>query len=317
MQKRWGLLILATFLLTACGASQYAKKDVDVPFKQVKQVRVQGAFSQIKAQGHLNLTLHTGYRQPKVVLSGDARDLAQITTHVTDDTLHVLVGKGYPRYGMVHADIQTKTLTRVQYEGAGVVKGLRLNTNYLDLSLNTTGTVRLGGRIGLRHLHAMGSGLVQISGLASPNLSIRLQGEPKVQLTGHANLTHLEAQGGGTLSFYWLKSDFLILRASHLAKLQLAGVVNKLDVELWGNAQLKGRYLRAERSFVKTHQHAVAEISSVNHQSTLALGASNIYYYNLPTTRADFMAYDGSVLDMREWERFEMQYLNRYNKQFP
>jgi hypothetical protein len=88
-------------------------------------------------------------------------------------------------------------------------------------------------------------------------------------------------------------------------------------VELWGVAQFKGRYLRAQRSFVKTHDKSVAEISTVNHQSNLATDASDIYYYNIPNTRADFMAYNGSVLDMREWDRADMQNFNRYNKQFP
>ena len=105
--------------------------------------------------------------------------------------------------------------------------------------------------------------------------------------------------------------------AKKAAKIQLAGIVNRLEVELWGAARFKGRYLRAQRSFVKTHDKSVAEISAVNHQSTLATDASDIYYYNIPDTRADFMAFNGSVLNMREWSLYELQEFTRYNKQFP
>ena len=84
-----------------------------------------------------------------------------------------------------------------------------------------------------------------------------------------------------------------------------------------GSSQFKGRYLRAQRSFVKTHDQSVAEISAVNHQSNLATDASDIYYFNIPNTRADFMAFNGSVLDMREWSQYDTEEFTRYNKQFP
>ena len=103
----------------------------------------------------------------------------------------------------------------------------------------------------------------------------------------------------GRLSLYWVKSRELTIRARGKSFIQLAGVVDKLDVELWGQAHFGGRYLRAMRSFVKTHNQSVAEISAVKRQHTLASDTSDIHFYNIPTMKADFMANNGAVLDMR------------------
>lgn len=319
MLKRYYSLILFVFFLVSC-APHGAKKPVSIeslPYSSTKQSRPLSAFTQVDIQGQINVTLHTGYRKPQIILSGDPRDLAQVKTTISQNTLYVVLGRGFPHHGAVHADIQGQSLSRISYRGEGLLDGSRLHTGMLDVFLANQGTTKLGGSLDLRQLNVAGDGLTEISGISSPYLQINLMGNPKVQLEGVANIARLVVTGKAWFSLYWLKSDTLTIRGKQMARIQLAGAVNKLDVELWGSAHFKGRYLRAQRSFVKTHGHAVAEISSVNHQSTLATDASDIYYYNLPNTRADFMAYDGSVLDMREWDRIEIRDFDRYNKQFP
>jgi hypothetical protein len=319
MMKRCYLLILMVFLAAGCvhHVSVAPIAAANNPASSTKQYRKISSFNQIDAQGRININLHTGYKQPQVIVTGDPRDLAQVTTRVVNNTLYIALGTGYPRYGVVNADIRGRFLNGVRYKGAGFITGTQLHTSALDLYLANEGTTQLGGTIGLRHLEVEGKGTVQINGINSPNLQITLKGDPKVQLTGFANLAKLNVDGGGWLSLYWLKSDNLTIHAKQTAKIQLAGVVNRLNVELWGNARFKGRYLRAQRSFVRTHDKSVAELSAIKHQSNLATDASDIYYYNIPDTRADFMAYDGSVLDMREWNEYGMEDFTRYNKQFP
>ncbi|MCW8409234.1 DUF2807 domain-containing protein [Legionella sp. PATHC035] len=316
MQKRFYLLILSVFLLTAC-AHHGHQKQITPPLPQAvktKQVRPVPAFNQVVIEGPLSVNLHTGYKQPQVILSGDARDLATVKAEVKQNTLYLSVGNVH---GPVYADVRGQFLNRLMAQGVPLIRGSQIHTSILDVYLVKTGSVRLGGTIGLRVLDVKGKGLVQIGGIASQNLQIHLQGDPKVQLEGVANLANLSMYGNAWLSLYWVRTDNLIVRAKQKATLQLAGAVNRLDVELWGNARFKGRYLRAQRSFVRTHGHSVAEISVAKHQSNLATDASDIYYYNLPTTRADFMAFDGSVLDMREWNQAELKDFTRYNKQVP
>ncbi|KTD34323.1 hypothetical protein Lmor_1720 [Legionella moravica] len=319
MLKRYYSLILMAFLLAGC-IHNGQKTPVPVshyPSSSMNQHRQVPAFNQVDVQGQMNIHLHTGYKKPQVLLTGDPRDLAQVTSVVSNGTLYLALGKGFPRFGAVNADIRGKFLNGVRYIGAGSIRGSRLHTSYLNLYISNPGTTRLAGTIGLQRLEVVGGGLTQINGLTSRNLHVYLKGNPKVQLTGFVNLAKLDIDGDAWLSLYWVKSNDLIIRAKSAARVQLAGIVNKLDVELWGVAQFKGRYLRAQRSFVKTHDKSVAEISAVNHQSNLATDASDIYYFNIPTTRADFMAYNGSVLDLREWSQFDREDFNRYNKQFP
>ncbi len=319
MFKRCYLLILLIFILSGC--SHQAQKPPAPVLQYVStsanQTRPVSAFNQVDVQGRINVNLHTGYKKPQIILKGDPRDLAQVKTVVSQNTLFISLGNGYPRFGAVNVDIRGRFLNRFHYVGAGSIRGSRLHTSYLDLYLENQGTTRLAGTIGLQKLKVVGSGLTKIDGISSRNLRVYLKGNPKVQLTGFVNLAKLNIDGDGWLSLYWVKSNNLTVRAKKGSKIQLAGVVNRLDVELWGLAQFKGRYLRAQRSFVKTHNKSVAEISAVNHQSNLATDASDIYYFNIPTTRADFMAYSGSVLDLREWSQFDMEDFNRYNKQFP
>lgn len=320
MQKRYYLLGFIVFLFTAC--AHHAPKTTSLPPSQqpgikITQIRKVSAFNQVDVQGQINVTVHTGYKKPQVILKGDSRDLATIKTVIANNTLYITLGKGYPAHGPVYADIRGRFLNRLAAKDTPLVVGNQLHTSVLDVYLVNTGKVKLNGSIGLRVLNINGNGVTQIGGISSPNLQINLVGNPKVQLSGVANLAKLVMQGNAWLSLYWVKTDTLVIRAKQAATIQLAGAVNRLDVELWNNARFKGRYLRAQRSFVKTHGRSVAEISVAKHQSNLATDASDIYYYNLPTTRADFMAFDGSVLDMREWNQFDLKDFNRYNKQFP
>lgn len=320
MFKRCYLLILIIFIMSGCahrGANHASGVEVEAPGVRTQQFRQVSTFNQIDIQGRMNVNLHTGYKKPQVILHGDTRDLAQVKALVNNSTLYLVLGSGFPRYGEVTADIRGRFLNKFVYTGAGVIKGTRLNTSYLTLQLDNQGTTQLGGYIGLRDLVAKGDGVTQISGISSPYLQVHFKGNPKVILTGVANIAKLNIDGKGWLSLYWVKSDSLRIRAKKAANIQLAGVVNRLDVELWGLSRFKGRYLRAQRSFVKTHGKSVAEIASLNHQSTLATDASDILYYNLPNTRADFMAFNGAVLDMRDWNNPNIKDFTRYNKQFP
>ena len=152
----------------------------------------------------------------------------------------------------------------------------------------------------LNKLRCMGGGYTEIRGVSGQDLAIKLKGKPRVQLTGVADLASLDVDGDGVFSFYWLKSETLMVRARHGARIQLAGIANVLNVELWGKSQFNGRYIRATRTFVKTHDRALAELTTTRYQHTLALDASDIYFYKLSLYRMDNMAQNGSVLDMRD-----------------
>lgn len=271
------------------------------------------SFSAIRVQGNVNVRLYTGSKKSQVILRGDPRDLVYVTTAVSYDRLQVNLGKGYPHYGRVEVAIYTRYLTDFTYRGVGSIYGSHLRSESLNISIDNPGKTSLEGTLAVRNLELMGSGFTQMNGITSQSLRVTLKGSPRVKLVGMANLRALDLEGQGWLSMYWVKSRYLEVKARDKASIQLAGVADKFEVELWGGAQFHGKYLRANRVFAKTHDHALAEITALHRQSTLASDASNIYFYEIPDLRTDFMAFSGSVLDMREYSPFMQEY-TAYNK---
>lgn len=270
-------------------------------------------FSQIYIQGSIDVVLHTGALHPQIILRGDARDLSDVIWSVNNGILRVHLGKGFPKYGRIQVELCTTTLSSFVYQGAGTITGKNINSNGLDVKIDNKGKAFLDGHIVLRTLAIKGTGFTQINGIVSRQIPIKIAGSQRVQLSGVANMTTVELKDTAWFSLYWVKSDVLVVRAKESAFIQLAGIAKMLDVELWGRARFNGRYLRATRSFVKTHGHAEADIAIVKRQHTLATDASNIYFYNLPEMKADFMAINGAVLDMREWENPYFTEPTRYN----
>ena len=168
--------------------------------------------------------------------------------------------------------------------------------------------------MGLGRVKIAGGGHTQIDSIKGNHVQIVLSGKSKLQLTGKADISRVDVKDGSFLSFYWVNSKNLSVLARGDDFVQLAGAAERMHVELCDNAHFNGRYLRAKRAFVKTFGKSRAEISAVNRQHTLASDASDIYFYNIPTMRTDFMAFNGSVLDMRDWRMPFLQEYDRYNK---
>jgi len=312
MLIRASLLILFTLLSIACARAPSHSLQTPATIGSSVQTRTVSSFNQVDAAGLLNVTLHTGYSRPQVVLKGDPRDLAQATTVVSNNVL--IIRAGNPRFGAISADVRGKYLNSFIYKGVGTINGPNVYSGLLDLNITNSGATTLAGNIYLRKLEIHG-GNVQITGVKAQNLQLIMSDNAKVQLAGVANISNLTLDGDGSFGMYWVKSNFLRVCARGKTFVQLAGVANKLDVELWDNARFNGRYLRAKRNFTKTHDHSIAEITALDRQHTLATDASDIYFYKIPDMKMDFMAYNGAVLDMRDWNRLEMRDYDRFNKQ--
>lgn len=315
MFLRYFLMSCCVVLVTGCPRpSDVHTPPAPVARQSSQQSRDVPAFTRVYVKGLLNVNLHTGYQQPHVVLRGDPRDLAQVVTKVVNGELNVILGAGYPRFGGVQVDVDGRYLNSFEYHGAGLVTGTKLHTGLLDVLLDNKGKTTLQGQIGLRKLAVRGGGYTEISGVNSPYLLVAISEKSSVRLSGVVNLATLDMNKGGRLSLYWVKSRELTIRGRDKAFIQLAGVVDKLNVELWGEARFNGRYLRAERSFVKTYNKSVAEISAVRRQHTLASDTSDIHFYNIPVMKADFMSASGAVLDMRDLGLPFIQEYNQYNQ---
>lgn len=300
-------------MLVSCAKVSHKTMD-SIPGGKTSQTRALTTFNQIKVQGRMNVDLHTGYSKPMVILRGDSRDLMHVKTEVKNNQLLVYLANPLPKFGPVSIEIRTKALNDFNYAGEGNITGSQINSSGLELHINNSAQTTLGGSYFLRRLDASGGGLIQLSGLRSENIQFKIQGKTSVQLVGEMNMSSIDLDGEGRLSMYWVKANQLTICERGKTVLQMAGIANKMIIELWGTSQFKGRFMRGRNVFVRTHDRSVADIMALLHQHTLATDASDIYFYNLPRTRADFMAYDGSVLDMRDWNQYALQEYDRYNK---
>ena len=264
-------------------------------------------FTQVYIQGPFNVRLHTHKKKKaSLKIDGDAIDLKYITSHVKNGVLYISdgsekahIGKRRLRMGEATLEINVPELHGFTYKGKGVITAHHIRSSVLDIWLMNPEKSTFDGRINLRRLTVFGEGTTKITGIRSQDLSIKLVGSPKVDLKGRANLRRIDMEGRAALGLYWVKSKDLILRLSGTSQLTLAGTVNRLDGVFSDHAHFHGRYLRVKESFVKTNGEAISDIAVINTQHALARDRSDIYYYNLPALRTDFMARNGSVLDMR------------------
>jgi hypothetical protein len=271
-------------------------------------------FTRVEVKDTFNVSLHTGYSRPQLILRGDARDLPHVVTMVSHGVLKVKIEESYTALSPIQLEIDAHYLNAFKYQGVGEITGYHLNTSLLDLALENKGRTILKGNIGLRKLEIKGDSFTDISGINSPMLMVMLSGNPRVRLSGILNLASLDMSKGGSLTLYWVKSKVLNVIGKEKAFIQLAGVVEHLNLELWGAAQFKGRYLRADHAFVKTHDKSVAQISCLKQQHTLAKDASDIQFFNIPVMKSDFMGQDGAVLDMRDLAFPFVEEYDQYNK---
>jgi hypothetical protein len=276
------------------------------------QQRPAPSFNGLEIKGNMSVNLTTGCSKPQVIFKGDPRDFANVKTYVSNGTYHIVPGKGYPKCAM-RVDVCTHYLNYFRFQGHGEINAPSLNSSVLDVFIENSGRTSLNGHLGIRRLEIKGNGFTQIKGINSRNLQLKISGNPKVQLVGVINISSIDLTTDAILSLYWIKANQLIIREQGRSVVQLAGMVDKLDVELWGASRFRGRYLRANTAFVKTHDNSLAEMSAVKRQHTLASGASDIHFYNIPELKTDFMAFNGAVLDMRDWNNPFMQEYDQYN----
>lgn len=271
-------------------------------------------FDKLLVDGNIIVELHSGYGKPRIVIKGDRRDLFALTAEVKKHTLVLYAGAGVPDYAPIKVIIKGRYIHDIKLKNNASIKGHALKLSYLDLDVKHHSTAHLGGYLMVHKVNIQDYGTVRLDGVRSKHLEVCIKENANLKINGKANLARLEASDHSKFSMAWVDSWNLIAKVTGDAYIQLAGIVNKLDASVYDNAHWNGRFLRSRQTFMKTYGHALARISAVNKQHTLALDKSNIYFYNLSTYRTDFMAYDGSVLDMRDWQIRAWFDYDHYNK---
>lgn len=271
-------------------------------------------FDKLLVDGNIDVELHSNFSKPSVLIKGDLRYLAALTVEVKDHTLVLYAGAGIPASNPVKVIVKGRYINSIRLKTNARIKGDAFKSNYLNIDVKDRAAAHLAGYMMINRINIQDQGRVKLEGVHSKYLEVHLKDKANLTINGKANLAKLNASDHTYFSMAWVDSSNLTSKITGNAYVQLAGVVNKLDVCIYGHAQWNGRYLRSQRTYVKTFDYAVARISAVHKQHTLARDRSNIYFYNLPTYRTDFMANDGSVLDMRNWRQRAWNDYDIYNK---
>lgn len=315
---RRSFILLTLFLsISGCARFHMHPKATDVPgFVPQNQITYTAPFNRIKIIGPFQVNLHTQSKRSSFTLHGNQKDLDHVKWYVANHQLIIQAKREQdkPQIGLMYLDINVPRLASFSYHGSGSIVAQSLDVSSLDLFIQNDGPTRLEGSFTLHRAALGGRGKIRMKGVRGTNVNLLISGHAKVQIIGTIQLSELKMKNSAWLSAYWLNSHVLKMRLRDQACVQLAGTVDFLDATLRDTARFNGRYLRAQRAFVKTSEQSEADINVVEAQHTLATGSSNIYFYDLPDMRADFMVENGSVLDLREWERpffREATYLNR------
>jgi Putative auto-transporter adhesin, head GIN domain len=260
-----------------------------------------GKFDSVLVRGDITVTIHRTSGPSYAVVHGDSADLNGLDFSIEKSWLKVCLGKGYPHFSKVTVDIYVQNLHRLTQRGQARVVANGLYSSGLIVSSIGVAPVYLDGRIDLRGVQARGRAHVEIHGVNTKSMSMEMRDYAYARLQGTIGVCQLNIYDYSWLSMFWVNTNEMHLSLAENTYVQMAGQLLLLDLELFDNAHFYGRYLRVNRSFVRTHDRALAEITTTRAQHTLATGESHIDFYNIPRVKSSLMAGNAAVMDMREW----------------
>ena len=261
--------------------------------------RLLNYFTNLTVFGDVDVSIKTGSSDSFMIITGDQRDIPNLIVTEKNDTLTIGMKYGYPEYGTMHLEISTRFLNDLTVQDySGHLEAVDLNSPYINLNLDNSGSIFLRGKMGVHHLNVSSGGIVKIQGINSQSLNINLSDNPKVYLTGMANLKHLNAHGAGHLQLYWVDSDTLTVSQHDKTYIELAGIANRLELKATDASYFDGRYLRVKNTYIKSYDTATVSLQSLKSRAAVAYDDSTIGFYGKPPFRSDLMANNGAVLDM-------------------
>lgn len=294
------IIVLALMLmLSSCFSKRIAVDEMQ--YFGPKQLN--GHFENIHISGPFDVKLTTLNNYSKAIVTADERALPYIHLKIKNHTLYVDCTKACDNYQRPMLHINVQKLRNFYFAGAGNIIGHNLLLHNSYVYIKNKNVTKLDGHLKLREIYLAGNGYTSLIGVYATRLRLKLKNHARLKIQGKVQLASMSLGTGTWISLYWLTADQLEIKGQGSTFIQLAGIVHVLNVELWNKARFNGRYLRAQETFIKTHDHSLAEISTFGHQHTLASGASDIYYYNDDfKAHTDLMGKSGAVLDMNQWE---------------
>ena len=259
------------------------------------------SFTTLIINGHFDIIIKTGYKKHKIIVHGTEEAIKDVVSYVDNRALTLTTAhKHHTLSNRTEVTIYAKRLLFVDYLGSGNIRAENVDIPSLNIRHDTLGSVNISGKVGIHKLVLENSGSVNITGLSSNHLVLINHGNNLVRLKGTSNLKRLDFGGDGLVDLHWIDSPYIRITGHDTAVARLAGKVETLDVVLHNRAYMNARYLRANKAYVKTYDYARADLHVNKRLSTLAMGKSNIYYYQKAKMIAAYLGKSGAVLDMQQ-----------------
>ncbi|MFP5393083.1 MAG: GIN domain-containing protein [Gammaproteobacteria bacterium] len=162
---------------------------------------VDARVQRVKLDGLVELRLRQG-SPAALVISGEARQLARVTTRQQGDTLVIDVEDGeglFNTRGLARAELTLPQLREVVSDSLGATEITGFSGDRLEVSLEGAGPMKVAASYRILRANLEGLGSMTIQGGASDTIELNLMGAGFVNLSGQAKWLRANLGGLGGL----------------------------------------------------------------------------------------------------------------------
>ena len=245
LKVAFGLLVLAFVLiglsygaLRAHGGS--ARLDARIVGEETRPVTRQ--VRAVELSGPIDLTLRYG-AQPRLVVRGEQRLLANVETSQTGRVLHIGTRGIVLRHRQpIEVELTLPALDRVGVDGSGDTRVNGFSGEAIEVELNGSGSVDFNGRYRQARAVVHGSGELTLDAGNGDSVAAELTGSGTISIAGAARSFDGASNGSGTLDAQRLRAEAVKVRqtgsgnASVTASATVAVAVSGSgDVDVYGD----------------------------------------------------------------------------------
>jgi hypothetical protein len=200
----------------------------------------------IKIDGMVDLHVRQG-TPASLILSGDPRWIARLTTLQSGDTINIgtgMHGTRMERKNGVRAEIVLPNLREVSSESVGMTDITGFKGDELELSLDGAGAMNVNADFRILSASLSGVGSMKLAGMNSERITLDLQGAGYVTLMGRSQSLRAELGGLGNLDARQLAADEVTLELSGLGNATItAHQSTNLNLSGMGSVTVYGKPL--------------------------------------------------------------------------
>ncbi|MFC5479351.1 GIN domain-containing protein [Massilia suwonensis] len=200
----------------------------------------------VKIDGVVDLRVRQG-SPASLVLSGDPRWIAQMTTMQSGDTVVIGTEMHEMRMGRkngVRADLVLPNLREVSSESVGMTDISGFKGEELELSLDGAGSMNVNADFRVISASLGGVGSMKLAGLNAERITLDLQGAGYVTLAGRSKSLKAELGGLGGLDAQQFAADSVTLELSGLGNATItANQSANLNLSGMGSVTVYGKPL--------------------------------------------------------------------------